>query len=95
MDYSITHADYDKHHQREDDFAEWFDSLPDPQPITPTCGQCKHFETRGSSLDAPNIGVCKLRKQREWTSATTWITTLEPREQFDPICDRYVEECPF
>jgi Pyruvate/2-oxoacid:ferredoxin oxidoreductase delta subunit len=43
-DYTVTHADYDKHH-RDQDFEAWLDSLPpEPEAIAvPTCGMCVYF----------------------------------------------------
>jgi hypothetical protein len=92
-DYGTTHADYDKHH-RDRDFAEWFDSLPNPEPITPTCGQCKFFEITRAHLDEPNEGICRLRTYLEIHDNGA-LTLCEKRGAFDDICDRYLEECPF
>jgi hypothetical protein len=82
------HLDPQERTIAEAELNEWIDRHPAPeQPITPTCGHCKHFEVR----DIDGIkGVCKTRTYYDWDGEVR--LTLNPtREATDEICHLYQE----
>lgn len=73
------------------ELQEWVDSLPEPEPLPPCCGRCRHFEAR--DIDGIN-GVCRARTYYEFMESS--VLTLNPtREATDEVCHLYAEACPF
>jgi hypothetical protein len=75
----------------EAEYNEWIDSQPVPeQPVTPTCGHCIYFNSRGIDIDEIR-GVCRLKTEIEYHSTGVFHLYLS-RESTDEICHRFTDK---
>jgi hypothetical protein len=87
------HLSDDERAIAEIELNDWTDRQPAPEmPVTPTCGNCTHFEVR----DIDGIrGVCRAKTYRDWDAGRSFLTLNPEREVTDEPCDRYMEAVPF